>query len=271
MTGDTGSGTHLGNLPLLEDRGGTKLRDLRASRQNLAQLDAYFDTSRYLTDHSDVVALTVLEHQTSLHNLVTRVGYKVRTVLSRDSGSAKSGAIRSWEDLTANDHKQLQQMMEPLVRAMFLQDAAPFEDHMPAAVALPSGSRRLGPHDSRGRSLRELDLGKRLFSYPLSFEIYSDHFDALPGLRARLHLLAHRGDPAGARQDRDFGFAVGRGSPGHNRNTHRHQAGAGRTPGRRASLPVRPVDGRRGVSPPGAIAGWGRACGHGHGREINDS
>jgi hypothetical protein len=39
---------------------------------------------------------------------------------------------------------------------------------------------QLGPRDSRGRSLRELDLNTRLFKYPLSFEIYSEHFDALP-------------------------------------------------------------------------------------------
>jgi hypothetical protein len=39
---------------------------------------------------------------------------------------------------------------------------------------------KLGPRDSRGRSLRELDLGKRLLRYPLSYEIYSDQFDGLP-------------------------------------------------------------------------------------------
>ena len=37
-----------------------------------------------------------------------------------------------------------------------------------------------GPTDSRGRSLRELDLERRLFRYPLSYMIYSDAFDALP-------------------------------------------------------------------------------------------
>ncbi len=34
--------------------------------------------------------------------------------------------------------------------------------------------------DSSGRSLRELDLDKRLFRYPLSFLVYSAQFDALP-------------------------------------------------------------------------------------------
>ena len=37
-----------------------------------------------------------------------------------------------------------------------------------------------GDRDSLGRSLRDLDLNRRLFRYPLSFLIYSDSFTALP-------------------------------------------------------------------------------------------
>lgn len=41
-----------------------------------------------------------------------------------------------------------------------------------------------GPRDSRGRSLRDFDLQKRLFRYPCSFLIYSDTFTNLtPHLR----------------------------------------------------------------------------------------
>src|ERR1700722_13411507 len=37
-----------------------------------------------------------------------------------------------------------------------------------------------GPHDSKARSLRQLDLERRLMRYPCSYMIYSDAFDALP-------------------------------------------------------------------------------------------
>jgi hypothetical protein len=37
-----------------------------------------------------------------------------------------------------------------------------------------------GPHDSTGRSLRDLDLTRRLLRYPCSFMVYSEAFDALP-------------------------------------------------------------------------------------------
>lgn len=187
VTGDTGSRRHLGNLPLVEDRGGQKLREFRAASHNRTTLDDYFNTSKYLTGHSDVVALTVLEHQTSLHNLVTRVDYKVRTVMSRgttDGGASREAAgqaqIRSWEDLTAKDHAQLVNMIEPLVRALFMQDAAPLEDRIIGSSGFAERFSALGPRDSRGRSLRELDLETRVFRYPLSFEIYSEHFDSLP-------------------------------------------------------------------------------------------
>jgi hypothetical protein len=39
-----------------------------------------------------------------------------------------------------------------------------------------------GPRDRAGRSLRELDLTRRMFRYPCSFLIYSEAFDALPAV-----------------------------------------------------------------------------------------
>src|SRR5947209_20365452 len=37
-----------------------------------------------------------------------------------------------------------------------------------------------GPRDRTGRSLRDLDLNRRMFRYPCSFLIYSEAFNALP-------------------------------------------------------------------------------------------
>ena len=39
-----------------------------------------------------------------------------------------------------------------------------------------------GPVDSHGRSLRQLDLERRLLKYPCSYMIYSEAFDAMPPL-----------------------------------------------------------------------------------------
>jgi len=37
-----------------------------------------------------------------------------------------------------------------------------------------------GPRDHQGRSLRDFDLQRRLFRYPLSYMIYSEAFDGMP-------------------------------------------------------------------------------------------
>jgi hypothetical protein len=39
-----------------------------------------------------------------------------------------------------------------------------------------------GPRDKKGRSLRHFDLKTRMFRYPLSYFIYGETFDNLPGV-----------------------------------------------------------------------------------------
>jgi hypothetical protein len=49
-----------------------------------------------------------------------------------------------------------------------------------------------GPRDKQGRSLRDFDLRRRLFRYPLSYMIYSEAFDALPAsTRAEIYRRLH--------------------------------------------------------------------------------
>jgi hypothetical protein len=185
VTGRTGTQTHFGNLALREERAGERLRELQSTRLNLATVKDYFDTSTYPTVHSDVAALLVLEHQTSLQNLVTRVNYKVRTVLSRDGAATAATAApaampRSWADINSGDQKRVRQMMEPLVRALFFQDAVPFKERIEGSGGFTQRFSKLGPRDRKGRGLHELDLNTRLMRYPLSYEIYSEQFEALP-------------------------------------------------------------------------------------------
>src|SRR5256885_15800556 len=127
---------------------------------NVTDLHDRFDVNRYLAPDSDIVALLVLTHQSSVHNLITAAGYAARV----DGGSSP----------------RAQDAAERLVRALLFANEAP----LPAAI---EGRSRFaeefsarGPRDSHGRSLRDLDLKTRLFQYRLSYLIYSDSFDALP-------------------------------------------------------------------------------------------
>jgi hypothetical protein len=157
---------HLGNAmaPALTSEMGNVERYLAktsiATQGTVTDLGTHFDTAPYLTPHSDAVALLVLAHQTAVHNLITAAGYQART--------------------TPADQPRIEGVAERLVRALLVAREAP----LPGAVTGTSGFAEAfatpGPRDRRGRSLRELDLERRVFRYPLSYLIYSESFDALP-------------------------------------------------------------------------------------------
>ena len=153
----------MGNVPVMpEDQGKSKLAD---PLRPLASLAGLFDLKGYLSPYSDVVAQMVLAHQTHMTNLITRVGWEERVQSqnpSRDGAGRVEGAV------------------EDLVNYML------FVDEERPANAIRGSSRfaeqfaAKGPQDTKGRSLRELDLKKRLFRYSCSYMIYSEAFNALP-------------------------------------------------------------------------------------------
>jgi hypothetical protein len=177
VTGRHGAADHLGNLPLRESGGGEKLRKLQPARANLQTLAAYFDTADYLSDKSDIAALLVLEHQAYVQNLITRANYKVRSLMSRGRDVS---AVTTWAGLGAQAQAQIRPIVESVVRGIFLADAAPVTQRIEGNSGFTERFSRTGPLDSKGRTLRELDLTQRLLRYPLSYLVYSEHFNALP-------------------------------------------------------------------------------------------
>jgi hypothetical protein len=137
-------------------------------------LGELFATAPYLAEKSDVVALLVLEHQLFIKNLITRLSFKSRSFIASEGGHP-SPATRA----------RIEAMMEQLVRAMLFVDAAALDAPMSGDAGFDRWFEAQGPFDHRGRTLRELDLGTRLFKHPLSYVVYSEAFDALPqALRA---------------------------------------------------------------------------------------
>ena len=172
---------HLGNLPLrTESRtdDGATIRSLAHTRDNRGNVAGYFDTGNYLTDKSDVVALLVMEHQTLVQNLITRVGYKVHTVVPAVAG--RGASVKRWDDLSDTEQSELKPVIEPLVRALFFADAVPLSGQVISSSGFPERFMKRGPADAQGRSLRDLKLDGRLFEYRLSYMIYTDSFRALP-------------------------------------------------------------------------------------------
>src|SRR4029077_18594697 len=115
---------------------------LRESRQNLSTLAGLFDSSRYLTAASDIVALMTFEHQTQMTNLLTRVGWEARMVEHERAGAASA--------LSAD--------IEEVVRYMLFADEAPLKGPLEGVSSFTRSFAERGPRDRRGRSLRDFDL-----------------------------------------------------------------------------------------------------------------
>jgi hypothetical protein len=164
VTGRQGDQVHLGNM--LVERA-EDLKDLESLRVgNVDDLGDFFDTSRYPTPYSDIVALMVLEHQVEVQNLISRLRFETAG-RAADSDTDTGGA-------------ELADAVEPLVEAMLMADETELTDRISGGSGFTERFESLGPFDSTGRSLRQLDLESRLFRYPLSYLIYSDAFQALP-------------------------------------------------------------------------------------------
>jgi hypothetical protein len=175
VTGQQGDQAHLGNILANPREPVTQLDSLR--RGNIASVAGLFDATPYLSDKSDIVALLVFEHQAYLQGLITRANYKSRRVLAREGAGASTV---EWSALSERAQKPLRAMLEPLVQALLFVNEAPITSPIESSSGFDEWFEKQGPRDSRGRSLRELDLRTRLFRHPLSYTIYSESFDGLP-------------------------------------------------------------------------------------------
>lgn len=163
VTGTHGSQEIMGNF-IVDDV--SKLTNLDLSGNgNRTDLSGLVDTSPYPGAGSDIVALLVLEHQVEVQNRLTRVSFDSRTRLHQE------GSIPE-VDLDA--------MLQPLLESLFMVHEVPLTDTITGTSGFTEYFQALGPTDSEGRSLRELDLETRTFRYPFSYLIYSEAIDALP-------------------------------------------------------------------------------------------
>jgi len=168
VTGTHGSQVHLGNNPQLADPLSPG-RAVKQGTQNVTSLEGFFDTSRYLAPASDIVALMTLEHQTRMTNLMTRIGWDARIALGDGKGTI---------DAAARD--RINGEIEEMVGYMLFVDEEPLKAPVAGVSTFTKTFAARGPRDAKGRSLRDFDLQKRLFRYPLSYLIYSAAFDGMP-------------------------------------------------------------------------------------------
>jgi len=182
------TGKHMGNKVAVD----------RDKPESLKEITARFDAGRYLTPHSDVVALMVLEHQTQMVNLMVRVNFEVRHALhhQRSMNQIFGDPMGTKSDST---RRRIREAAAELVDYLLFIEEAPLTEPIRGSSGFAEVFVKKGP-------LREFDLKTRMFRIPCSFLIYSAAFDgmgaeALDAVYRRLHqaLLGTTGD---ARYDR---------------------------------------------------------------------
>ena len=177
VTGNCGAQQHLGNL-MLESNDAEPPRSIQ-SRENIDDLSRWFDVDNYLSPHSDLVALLVLQHQVSMHNLLTDANHRARRVI-HEATSASSGNDEDQLRLSDEDLFRIDQIAERLVDGLLMVGQIRFSEPVSGSSRYASQFAARGPRDLKGRSLRDLDLQETVFRYPCSYVIYSESFDALP-------------------------------------------------------------------------------------------
>jgi hypothetical protein len=175
VTGTSGGQKHLGNTisretePGPDDYGGVNVVDLKGR----------FSTSSYLSPHSDIVSLMVLEHQVGMLNRLSRAGLETRMALQYQHEMNKALSLPA-DEKSDSAWSRIRNVGDAVVRYMQFQGETRLTDRVEGTSSFTADFARRGPHDSQGRSLRDFDLTTRLFRHPCSYMIESHAFDSLP-------------------------------------------------------------------------------------------
>ena len=177
VSGTHGDVRHMGNAIVPDPDKPDQLE--KDGTQNQVDLKFKFDPGAYLAPTSDIVALMTLEHQTRMTNLIIRVGFETRLALH---AQAAMNQARNEPSSTMSDStkRRIDLAVEEMAGYMLFQDEVALHAKIKGISNFTQSFAARGPRDRRERSLREFDLEKRMFRYPLSYMIYSEAFDSMP-------------------------------------------------------------------------------------------
>ncbi len=177
VSGTHGDQTHLGNFRLADNKKPKSIDN--TAGQNVTDLSKLVDVRPYLTPHSDLVALMVLEHQVDAQNYLTRANFETRIALH------KAGLPESTTDLSKLPPEQAQKVttsIEALAKHLLFEGETKLTSPIRGTSSFSSDFERRVPKTSEFAALREFDLQTRLFKQPLSYMLDSPAFRALPPL-----------------------------------------------------------------------------------------
>jgi hypothetical protein len=173
VTGTHGSQRHLGNA-WVADKDNWQDIDIE-SGANVTDLSQRVDLAPYLTPHSDIVALMVMEHQIAMHNLFTAAHIEWRLYWRE----VQADHPATPDVLSDEAAARLGMIAKRVANGLLMQDAAELTDKIRGTSDFRDEFVKQGPVDQQGRCLRELDLNQRLFRYACSYMVDSAAFDGL--------------------------------------------------------------------------------------------
>ncbi len=177
VTGRHGGQRHMGNVIVL-DRDQPEKLDVEAGA-NITDLKERLNLDPYLAPHSDIEALMVLEHQTRMQNLITRANFETRSALYYDDIMNRA-MDRPLDHRSDSARRRIESAGDKLVEYMLFSAEFQLADPVTGTSNFAAEFMARGPRDSQGRSLRDLDMTRRLMKYPCSYLIYSKPFEGLP-------------------------------------------------------------------------------------------
>ncbi len=185
VTGKHGDMRHMGNQIFSQRDPRSEAREAGANRETIADL---FATEAYLTPHSDLVALLVLEHQTQMQNAIAAANYETRLALAQ---STEMNALLGREPgyVSESAERRIDSAAERVVSYLLFRDEFLLQSPVSGTSGFADEFASRGRRDPQGRSLRDFDLNTRLFRYPCSYLIESAAFDALPD-EVRVRVIA---------------------------------------------------------------------------------
>lgn len=175
VTGQHGSMRHMGNTICTGDE---KSYD-RETGANQLDLTSLLRTENFLTPHSDIVALMVLEHQTQMHNAIAAANYETRQALYQ-SFQMNELLNRPEGYVSESAQRRIESSADRVLQYLLFCDEFQLTDQVAGSTTFAVDFESRGKQDSRGRSLRQLDLRSRLFRHPCSYLIHSPAFERLP-------------------------------------------------------------------------------------------
>ena len=111
----------------------------------------------------------VLEHQIEVQNKIARTNFYARTLLDENENLKEEEVARGIEVLA-----------EEFLHSLFMVGQPMLTDVIEGTSGFAEAFSGSGQKDEAGRSLWDLDLKRRLFKFPLSYQIYSSAYSGLP-------------------------------------------------------------------------------------------